>query len=417
MDKFIIFLKNIFSRFNRKANQSAVTKTCTILKPVNKPPADNPANVTNVVEDYLQQHYEFRFNRLTETTEYRQRQANAPFITVGQRELNMLCIEARKHCINCWDRDISRYVNSAYIPSYHPFESYINGLPTWDGADRITPLAKRVSDDPVWIKGFRCWMLGVTAQWTGIPSLHANSVAPVLVSRQQGKHKSTFCRMLVPQTLQAYYTDSFDLGSVSSSEQKLTAFGLINLDELDKYSPRKMAQLKNLMQMAGLTIRKAYKKNYSSLPRIASFIATSNQKELLTDPTGSRRFLCVEVKHKIDCSTIEHKQLFAQLKHLLAHGERYWFTGKEEAEVMHRNTAFQKRGLEEDVFFACFRFPEPDETPLLLSGAYIFNHLKKHNPPAMRNVCPSQFGKVLTALGIERIHTEKGNLYRVIRVA
>jgi predicted P-loop ATPase len=29
--------------------------------------------------------------------------------------------------------------------------------------------------------------------------------------------------------------------------------------------------------------------------RYASFIATSNQKDLLTDPTGSRRFICIEV--------------------------------------------------------------------------------------------------------------------------
>lgn len=120
--------------------------------------------------------------------------------------------------------------------------------------------------------------------------------------------------MLMPDVLQQYYTDSFDMGSVAASEQKLAAFGLINLDEMDKYSPSKMAGLKNLMQMAGLNIRKAYKKCYALLPRVASFIATSNRMDLLTDPTGSRRFLCVEVKHKIDCSPIDYEQVYAQLK-------------------------------------------------------------------------------------------------------
>ena len=56
------------------------------------------------------------------------------------------------------------------------------------------------------------------------------------------------------------------------------------------------------MQVVNPCVRKAHQKNYRPLPRVASFIATSNQKELLTDPTGSRRFLCVEIENKIDCS-------------------------------------------------------------------------------------------------------------------
>lgn len=76
-----------------------------------------------------------------------------------------------------------------------------------------------------------------------------------------------------------------------------------------------MPLLKNLMQASALNIRKAYKHSASSLPRIASFIGTSNREDLLVDRTGSRRFLCVSLKHAIDCTTsVEHKQLYAQLK-------------------------------------------------------------------------------------------------------
>jgi len=371
-------------------------------------------DLLKVVEDFLQENYQFRFNCLSEVTEFRKKKDSSVYHIVDQRELNSLCIEARRNGINCWDRDICRYVNSAHIPSYHPFKAYLEELPAWDGTDRVDMLARRVSDKPVWTEGFHIWMLALTAQWMEMDTIFANSVSPVLVSRRQGRHKSTFCKILLPDVLQTYYTDSFDINVISGAEQKLALFGLINLDEFDKFSSHKMALLKNLMQTASLSIRKAYKKNYNKLPRIASFIATSNQKELLTDPTGSRRFLCVEVEKMIDCSPINHKQLYAQLKEELETGARYWFTSEEEEAIMQNNAPFKKIGIEYDVFYAHFRPAVEEGEGEFLSAAYIFSHLKKKNPAAMRETSAIHFGKVLTSMGLEKLHTEKGNLYRIV---
>ena len=136
----------------------------------------------------------------------------------------------------------------------------------------------------------------MTAQWMGVMGDHANSVAPLLISTEQGYFKSTFCKSLLPPVLRRYYMDKVDLTSQGKVERRLAEMGLINLDEFDKFSPAKMPLLKNLMQMASLSLCKAYQKNYRVLPRIASFIGTSNRKDLLTDPTGSRRFICVKVE-------------------------------------------------------------------------------------------------------------------------
>lgn len=382
---------------------------------VEKSPAGKVTDALMKMEDFLGEQYDFRFNNLTGETEYRIRHVSGcQFVAVGQRDLNSFCIAARKSGLDCWDRDISRYIYSDSIEEYHPFHLFMNELPHWDGTDRVDGLARRVSEAPLWVEGFHRWLLGMTAQWLGMDVLHANSVAPVLVSRKQGKQKSTFCKMILPGELQRYYTDSFDLASQAGAERKLSEFGLINLDEFDKFSPRKMALLKNLMQMAGLNIRKAHQKNYSSLPRIASFIATSNQKELLTDPTGSRRFLCVEIEEKIDCSPVDHAQLYAQLKAELLAGERYWFTGEEEAKIMASNAAFYKSPVEEEVFYSCFRPAEYGEEALSLSSAEIFKRLKKRNPAAMRSVSAAHFGKLLVAMGVERKHTKYGNFYQVV---
>lgn len=208
-------------------------------------------------------------------------------------------------------------------------------------------------------------------------------------------------------------------GGVSSLDARLglamDGFGLINLDEFDRLPDRKMALLKNWMQMAGMNVRKAHAKHFHPLPRLASFIGTTNQKNLLSDPTGSRRFLCVEVQSKINCEGIEHDQIYAQLKDELQKGERHWFTSGEEEAIMRSNEAFYKRPIEEDVFHACFRAACPGDLNVHpLSAASIFQILKEKNPAAMRGSTASNFGKVLTALHIERKHTRYGNLYQVV---
>ena len=166
--------------------------------------------------------------------------------------------------------------------------------------------------------------------------------------------------------------------------------------------------------MAELNIRKAYQKSYTSLPRMASFIATSNQKELLSDPSGSRRFLCIEVEDKIDCSPIDHDPIYAQLKAGLSSGERYWFTSEEETEIMASNTKFYKQTIEKDIFHTCFRQASKSEHPLLLSAAEIFECMKKQNPTAMLGTTAKRIGSFLNNLGIERVHTRYGNRYKVM---
>ena len=376
-----------------------------------------PENMLVALQCFLTARYDFRYNLLTEQTEYRGKEVpDEEYAMVAQRDLNTFCLEARSGGINCWDKDVSRLLHSKKVENYHPFLHYMSHLPQWDGVDRVTPLAVRISRKPMWVKGFHRWMLGVAAQWLGQAQDCANAVAPMLVSREQGKRKSSFCKILMPKELTPYYIDKFDLTSESGCEQKLSLFGLINMDEFDKYRAGQMPALKNLMQMASLSLCKAYQKNYRSLPRIASFIGTSNRKDLLTDPTGSRRFICVLVEYPIDCEGIDYAQLYAQLKAEILAGEHYWFTKEEETELQQSNMTFYRQGPVEDVLRSCYRAAEKGEGCELLSSADIFQRLKKINPAAMRGANPASLAQILIAVGIERKHTKFGNVYRVVSV-
>ena len=388
------------------------------------------------VTAFLTSRYRFRFNVLTEETEVAEVTNNIPdthlrYTKVDERWMNTLSMEAIETGIDCWDRDIQRFVRSRRISEYHPFTAYFEQLPEWDGTDRVSALARRVSDNPVWVNGFHRWMLGLSAQWmqfhpdtnnansaNNTSSINrANSVAPLLVSSRQGLGKSTFCRLLMPDALKAYYTESYDLSSPASAEAKLAAYGLINLDEFDKLSASKMPLLKNLMQASALNIRKAYKRSASALPRIASFIGTSNREDLLVDRTGSRRFLCVSLEHAIDCVTpVEHEQLYAQLKAELLSGERSWFNKEEEQAIQQHNALFYKHIPEEEVFRLCFRFATQEDHPqevLTLSATQLFERMKAAHPSVMRGMTAYSLSRILPQLG-ERVHTAKGNVYRVV---
>lgn len=259
-------------------------------------------------------------------------------------------------------------------------------------------------------------MLALAAQWMGIGKPHANSVAPVLVSMEQGMMKSTFCKSLMPEPLQGYYTDKADLSAQGFMEHKLALMGIINLDEMDSIPEQRMAQLKNLMQMPSVTIRQAYRKNFRQLPRIASFIGTSNRLDLLSDPTGSRRFICMEVKRKIDCSNLEMDQVYAQLKAEIEDGERYWFTSAEEQEIQEHNAAFHQVLPEEELLRTRYRAPLPDEQPEMLSLVEILDGLRSEHAHLLRRCDMKRFGLILQAIGMKRVHTRNGNRYKVVRV-
>ena len=150
-----------------------------------------------------------------------------------------------------------------------------------------------------------------------------------------------------------------------------------------------MPLLKNLMQMSSLNICKAYQKNFRSLPRIASFIGTSNRTDLLCDPTGSRRFICIEAEHDIDCTGIEHSQIYAQLKEELLAGARHWFNKEEEHALQCHNMAYYHVNPIEDIVRNTYAPATLNESDCLsLSAAIIHQELKKRFPAVLRNCTP-----------------------------
>ena len=366
------------------------------------------------LEEFLKRRYDIRFNQMTDDLEYRERNSiRFSFTTLDKRARNSIAIHALKEGIQAWDRDIDRFLHSDYVPVYNPVEEYLYELGEWDGRDRIRELADRVAcNHPHWRDLFYRWFLSMVAHWMGRDKQHGNATTPVLIG-PQGYRKSTFCRILLPPELRFGYTDSLDFSSKRDAERYLGRFFLVNLDEFDQISGNQQAFLKHLLQKPSASLRKPYSSSIQEVRRYASFIATSNHKDLLSDLSGNRRFICVEVTAPIDTNvTVNYDQLYAQAFHAVMHGERYWLDDADEALLTESNEEFRQVTPLEHLLQSCFSVASPEnEDGEWLMTLEIFNTLQE----GIREKQPigklNHIGRLLKKWDVPNKRTGKGSLY------
>ena len=366
------------------------------------------------LEEFLKRRYDIRFNQMPDDLEYRERNSiRFSFTTPDKRARNSIAIHALKEGIQAWDRDIDRFLHSYYVPVYNPVEEYLYELGEWDGRDRIRELADRVAcNHPHWRDLFYRWFLSMVAHWMGRDKQHGNATTPVLIG-PQGYRKSTFCRILLPPELRFGYTDSLDFSSKRDAERYLGRFFLVNLDEFDQISGNQQAFLKHLLQKPSASLRKPYSSSIQEVRRYASFIATSNHKDLLSDLSGNRRFICVEVTAPIDTNvTVNYDQLYAQAFHAVMHGERYWLDDADEALLTESNEEFRQVTPLEHLLQSRFSVASPEnEDGEWLMTLEIFNTLQE----GIREKLPigklNHIGRLLKKWDVPNKRTGKGSLY------
>ena len=244
---------------------------------------------------FLTMRYAFRYNTVLSCTEYRPVALSADsFTPLDPRMLRRIILEVQREGIEVSPNDIRNYIESDYVRQFDPVGDYLASCEgAWDGHDHIGDLARTVpTDAPLWHKWFKTWLLAMVSQWQNQPSrLYGNSVAPLLIS-PQGYHKSTFCRQLLPDVLKWGYTDSLTLSDRRQVMLAMSQQLLINLDEFNQISPRvQQGFLKNVIQLPSIKAKRPYGTHLEELPRKASFIATSNMTDILSDPSGNRPML------------------------------------------------------------------------------------------------------------------------------
>ena len=367
-------------------------------------------------EAYMKEHYTLRLNVMTGIPEYRMNAVGYGFLPLDQAARNTMAIKALKAGVESWDKDLNRYIDSNLIPKYYPMEDYLRHLPKWNGKhDYVGELARRVkTDNKHWENDFHTWMLSMVAQWMGKDRQHGNAIVPLLIG-PQGSGKTTFCRRLLPEYLQVYFNDRLSMKNDNDIFLAMSGYALINIDEFDAMSKNQQPILKYLISKHDIKFRPPYGKVMEERQRFASFIATTNNRRPLVDPTGSRRFICVYADEIDNTGLINYDQLYAQLYTELQQGHRYWFEDEENARIMQQNEQFQQVSSYEQMIALTYLAPEdtPEDTKYVLLQD-IMKHLEKSFPTfSIGRSTDMELGRRLTKMGYDNKRRNKGSAFRV----
>ena len=349
--------------------------------------------------NFLKDKYDFRYNTVMKYTEYKKKDSWMMYNPVDPRVQKRMTLEVQLADIRVSIKDVRNFLESDYIMNYDPIDEYLYQCQgKWDGKDHIRALARTVpTNNPHWEDWFFTWFLGMVEQWRTLPyRLYGNSVAPLLISKQ-GFNKSTFCRRLIPMELQWGFTDNLVLSDKRQVLQAMSQFLLVNLDEFNQISPQvQQGFLKNLIQLPSVKMKRPYGAHVEEFPRLASFIATSNMDDILTDPSGNRRFIGVELTGPIDVSVRpNYVQLFAQALEMIQKGEKTYFDAEQTALIMQNNNQFELIQPVEQYFRLYFDLTDDETLGKYMTAAEIFNELKKRIGSSVKVSSLMSFGRKL----------------------
>jgi hypothetical protein len=302
-------------------------------------------------ESYLTHRYHFRCNTVTGRIEYAEN-GKGTFSVLEDYDLNGMYRELQCAHILIGRDALANLLNSAFSTPYDPFVEYYESLPKWDEVtDYIELLARSVTlKDPTqhgtFLDYLKKWL--VAAVGCAVSPEVVNHTCLTLVG-PQGRYKTTWLNSLVPSRLSKY----IHVGTIDPRDKDtlihLSECFLINLDELETLNKSELGTLKAIMTYKSSRIRRPYGRFAEELIRRASFVGSINRDSFLTDETGTRRFLVVEIdsidtKHGINMDLV-HAQAYQMFKS----GYRYWFDSAETVLVNDRNKEFAIQTTEDEL--------------------------------------------------------------------
>ena len=380
----------------------------------------NVSRETRRLVQFLKTRYVFRYNKVMGNTECRPNNTwSYDWGPCDEEMVNGMTLEARLENIDATFNEVRRYTQSSLIRKTDPVVDYFMKVyNVWDGkTDHIGMLARAVPCDfPEWEQWFRKWFLYMVAQWIGRVRDYGNSIVPLLIS-PQGDGKSTFCRNLLPKELQWGFLDNLVVSEKRQTLQAMHNFLLINLDEFNQISPKlQEGFLKNVIQLPSVKIKRPYGRHVEDFRRMASFIATTNETNVLSDPTGNRRFICVRLTAPIDTDyKPNYDALYSQAYRLVVNrNEQYWFSPDEVQAVIAHNREFELVPPAVYYFKEYYEAVEDERDGEWTTATAIYDRLRKIAGSGLKANGVPRFGRYLKNMpGLRQKRLSMGMTYLV----
>ena len=354
---------------------------------------------------YLEANY-LQFNRLRYDVvggKLQIRDANNCWREMSKQEINSLvCACAQEYQINVTPREIITVLQSNLVPSVHPLREYVRACLDYAPSEEIDwidwvasqvtvkPLGDEAKGDKakgeeLWRTCFKKWFVAMVASW--MKDEVVNHQVLVLIGKQ-GIFKTTWLEYLIPPQLRAYCCKLANTTQINKDDRlRLAEFGLINLDELDSMSSRELNTMKSIITASDVNERAAYGYTKERKIRLASFCASSNRREFLTDITGNRRWLPFEVESIQNPfeTILPYERMYAQARYLIDYGFNYWFDLDDIATLEEHNESFRAQESEEQLLPILFDVPAEGRgefmtTAQISERLVTFGNIKKPMP-------------------------------------
>ena len=374
-----------------------------------------------MTEMYLQDHFEFRNNVLNGKVEFRPK-GDADYRPLTERAQNSIVLDMLREGLDNEGNPktlCQLYLHSEAVPVYDPIRDYLEHLSQWDGHNHVADLFNRLPGITSEQAGYLAvWLRSAVAHWMQMDTLHGNECVPTLIG-SQGCGKTTFLRRMLPQHLRQYYLDHLNLSNKFDKEMALTNNLLVNLDELDAIRPSQHAALKQTLSKSKVNGRPIYGASQEDRARYASFVATTNNPHPLTDATGSRRYICLQIpdgQYINNVGEIDYDQLYAQVLHEVQDEKApYWFTNEEVARIQELNQNYMEQKDMAEIVKACFRKPKEGEKAQSMNSTQMLNVLHTAYPSLKINHSAKLFlSETMKDMGYEICSHGHVNYYKVV---
>ena len=330
--------------------------------------------------------------------------------------------------------ELHTLLGSDFVKEYHPLKEYLDGLPPWDGeTDYIDRLAAMVhvkesphsplqqdksrerndlSETPVRFADIlKRWMVSMIA--AALDETVVNQVILTLIGRQ-GSYKTSFMQHILPPVLSEYYTTKSNSSRMTKDDLfTMTENLVINLEEIDTMPPSELNQLKAMVTQRYVDERRAYGRNKVHLPHVASFVATGNNLQFLTDDTGNRRWLPFEVED-IDSpweADIPYEGIYSQTYALYQDVNfRYWLTDKEIQQLRGHVQQFEVPRPEYELILTYYRKPVGLERGVYTTSSQIIG---RFGNTSLR-LSLQKVGRAMRELGFRQVKASNANYWVVV---
>ena len=360
-------------------------------------------------------------------------------VDVTDRDINSMLLACNvESCQNISAQTFRSALMSNCIPEFNPLTDYLDEAVKAvtinpDGPSYIdqvagmvhvtytplSPLPPEGGLSSLWHTCFRKWFVSMVASWMD-PKV-VNHQILVLIG-PQGIFKSTWLDALIPETLVSYRCRQSGTNFSDKDEQlRCAEFAMVNYDEFDRLSSSDLDNLKSLITTPDVSIRAPYGSTKERRVRIASYCASGNKFQFLTDQTGNRRFLPFYVEH-IDSPfdhPIDHHRLYAEAVKMVKEGFVYWFTTEDIQQLSKYVEQFADRSPEEELLDVYFDIPkapgvETRTVKFLTSSeiqAKLVSYGNLHRPIPLRTLC-----QVLDNKGFQRMRSNRKRGYLVVEL-